>query len=121
MTDKSIPSERCRVAKAVAILGEPKRTVQALAARGLLPGAMKSPTGRWTFNEAALRQYVRNGERQQERAAWQKSGKRRSGVTGATKPYGGASRSAAPSSGGAYEQAMAALLRGAGKSAVSRN
>lgn len=50
--------ERIRADAVAAILGIEVRTVQALAARGELPGAMK--IGRlWTFDESALRLWIR--------------------------------------------------------------
>lgn len=53
--------ERVRSSRASEITGLPVRTVQALAARGELPGAAK--LGKvWTFDEARLRAWVRQGE-----------------------------------------------------------
>jgi len=48
--------ERIRAHVAAGILGVETRTVQALAARGELPGAAKIG-GLWTFDEAALRNW----------------------------------------------------------------
>jgi excisionase family DNA binding protein len=55
--------ERGTIEEAVEILGLPMRTVQAMAARGGLPGAAKIGR-RWTFGLAALRQFVKEKERQ---------------------------------------------------------
>lgn len=50
--------ERVRPTDAVAITGLSLRTVQALALRGEIPGAAKLG-GSWTFDEAALRNWIR--------------------------------------------------------------
>ncbi len=50
--------ERVRAHVAAGILGVEVRTVQALAARGEVPGAAKIG-GLWTFDEAALRNWIR--------------------------------------------------------------
>ena len=55
--------ERGLVAHACSILGLPERTVQGMAARGELPGAAKLGK-RWTFNLEALRQFVKEKERE---------------------------------------------------------
>lgn len=49
--------ERIRAHHAATILGVELRTVQALAARGELPGAAKIG-GLWTFDESALRRFA---------------------------------------------------------------
>lgn len=50
--------ERIRAIEASDILGVELRTVQAMAARGELPGAAK--VGKlWTFDEPALRQWIK--------------------------------------------------------------
>lgn len=54
-----VKMERIRAAAAAGILGVEVRTVQALAARGDLPGAAKIG-GLWTFSEAALRTWIRD-------------------------------------------------------------
>ncbi|OYX67701.1 MAG: hypothetical protein B7Y95_22530 [Rhizobiales bacterium 32-66-11] len=51
--------ERIRAFEASAILGVEVRTVQALACRGELPGACKIG-GLWTFDEAALRAWIKD-------------------------------------------------------------
>jgi hypothetical protein len=54
-------TERIRVSKASGILGVSVRALQDMAARGEVPSAAK--IGRvWTFNEAALRRFVRQKE-----------------------------------------------------------
>ena len=68
--------ERVSIERAAVILGPPLRTVQALAARGEIPGAAKIG-GRWTFDIEKLRRLVR----QRERETWQ-SGRRRPDATG---------------------------------------
>ncbi|MGU3496128.1 helix-turn-helix domain-containing protein [Xanthobacteraceae bacterium A53D] len=50
--------ERIRSHSAASILGVETRTVQALAARGEVPGAAKIG-GLWTFDEAALRNWIK--------------------------------------------------------------
>jgi hypothetical protein len=60
--------ERIAIAEASAILGRPIRTVSDMAARGLLPTAAKIGS-RWTFVEAALRQYVKDEEEATARRA----------------------------------------------------
>lgn len=55
------PAERIKMARAIVITGENGRTLQALAARGAIPGAAK--LGKcWTFNEAELRNWIRDRE-----------------------------------------------------------
>lgn len=98
--------ERVTIDGAVAILGVPARTVQALAAAGELPGSAKIGR-RWTFDEAALRRWVAEKERETCRSEMP----RRTAI-GAAMSCGGASRSAARNSDGAYEQAMRRLLSG---------
>lgn len=58
--------ERIKLRDAAAILGGNMRTVQALAARGQIPGASKLG-GLWYFDEAAFRKWVKDGERCQQR------------------------------------------------------
>lgn len=54
---REIKPERIRVRQAAAILGIAARTVQLMALRGELPRAAR--VGRvWTFEEAALREYI---------------------------------------------------------------
>lgn len=54
--------ERIRLSRAASILGGTQRTVQALAARGQIPGASKVG-GLWYFDEAAFRQWIKDKER----------------------------------------------------------
>lgn len=98
--------ERVRVDDAAAILGISGRTVQALAARGEIPGAAKIG-GLWTFDEAALRLWIR------EKATCQIDPRRRSSHTGAETRSGLVSRSTERSIEKAYEQALQRLRRGA--------
>jgi Helix-turn-helix domain len=56
-----IVSERIQSNQAMAILGVPLRSVQNLAAGGVLPSAAKYVSG-WTFDEKALRRYVAERE-----------------------------------------------------------
>ena|SRR4249919_378889 len=50
--------ERVGISEASLIAGIPKRTLQAFAAAGDVPGAGK-PKGRWTFDVEMLRRWVR--------------------------------------------------------------
>jgi len=97
--------ERIRASAAAAILGLEVRTVQALAARGSIPGAAKLG-GTWTFDETALRNWIR------EKSTCQTSPRRRSIPSGAATRYGRGSRLAAESIERAYEQAVRKSLRG---------
>jgi hypothetical protein len=56
--------ERVGIDDAVAILGLKKRTVEAMALRGQLPGAAKL-ANRWTFDLQLLRTYVRDEVKRQ--------------------------------------------------------
>lgn len=97
--------ERIRAPAAAAILGLEVRTVQALAARGSIPGAAKLG-GTWTFDETALRNWIR------ERSTCQTSHRRQSIPSGAATRYGRGSRSTAESIEKACEQALRRLRRG---------
>ena len=55
-------AERVGIGEAVLIAGVPKRTLQAFAASGGIPGAGK-PAGRWTFDVNELRQWARKVSR----------------------------------------------------------
>lgn len=57
MTPLPLKPERIGASQAAAILGINRRTVQSMALRGELPGAAKIG-GLWTFDEAALREWV---------------------------------------------------------------
>ncbi len=73
--------ERVRSPVAAAILGVEVRTVQSLAARGELPGAVK--IGKlWTFDESALRTWLR------EQAKCLTDQRRRNIPTGEVRRYG---------------------------------
>jgi hypothetical protein len=54
--------ERVGISEAVLIAGIPKRTLQAFAASGGIPGAGK-PAGRWTFDVEELRRWARKVNR----------------------------------------------------------
>lgn len=106
--------ERIRAKDAALILGEPVRTVQAMAARGEIPGAAKL-TRAWTFDERALRAWLTDRVRAHETP----SEKRRQVRIGAAISSGVASRSRGGKSGSPYEQMMQRLLRGGLKPAAS--
>jgi hypothetical protein len=112
----AIVPERVKMAAAIAMTGESERTLQALAARGKIPGASK-PSKCWTFDVVELRNWVELGKpcqsdklteamsvRQRTRSNTARSGER-------------ASRSPTGSSEEAYQQAMARLR---GKERASR-
>jgi hypothetical protein len=106
---KTIPAERCLIADAVAIVGVPKRTLQALAARGEISGAAIIGR-RWTFDIDALRAYVR----ERELASCHSDKPHPSPPGGGPRPAA-STRPAALRSDGAYERAMERLRRGGGK------
>jgi hypothetical protein len=54
--------ERVGISEASLIAGIPKRTLQAFAASGGIPGVGK-PAGRWTFDVNELRQWARKVNR----------------------------------------------------------
>ena len=54
-------AERIRIAEAARINGSKRRTLQKMAAQGIIPGAAKIDSG-WSFNEGALRAWVRTKE-----------------------------------------------------------
>lgn len=56
-------AERVGIASAALIAGLPKRTLQALASEGAIPG-VAMPAGRWTFDVADLRRWARNINRE---------------------------------------------------------
>jgi excisionase family DNA binding protein len=60
--------ERIKTAEAALIVGLSVRTVQAMAARGELPGAARIGS-LWTFNEAKLQQFILDKEHETERRA----------------------------------------------------
>jgi excisionase family DNA binding protein len=106
--DRGDRGGRGTVEQAAAILGIPRRTVQALAARGELPGAAKFGR-RWTFELEKLRRYIRTKERQQCG-----NQKLQPAATGAAPPSGVASASTGANTGGRYTQVTRQLrARGA--------
>lgn len=84
---RSAPNERGTVEQAVAIIGLPMRSVQAMAARGEIPGAAKFRR-RWTFDLRKLRELVE----QRERESWLSAEQRhRPAAIGVATRYGVAS------------------------------
>ena len=62
-TARNIVQERGTIAEAVAIIGLPARTVQAMAAIGKIPSAAKlAGSRRWTFDLSALRRWIKHEE-----------------------------------------------------------
>jgi len=108
-----IRRERGTIDEAVAIIGYPARTVQAMAAAGRIPGAAK-PGRRWTFDLDVLRRWIK----QEEKKRWQ-SDERRPIAIGAAGSFGGVSRLPARSTDGAYARAMARLQSGASRRSVN--
>ncbi|MEP9376149.1 helix-turn-helix domain-containing protein [Aquabacter sp. CN5-332] len=102
---RTVTFERIRAHAAAGILGIETRTVQALAARGELPGACKIG-GLWTFDEAALRNWIR------ERTQCQNDQKRRNTPTGGETRYGRGFPLKVEKSVKACEQALQQLRRG---------
>ena len=103
MTRATVTRERIRPHDAAAITGLRIRTVQAMAARGEIPGAAKLG-GSWTFDEAALRNWIK------ERTTCPKDRRRQSTHTGEGIRYGRALPLADVNIERAYEQAMSKLL-----------
>lgn len=104
MKRKAIVFERIRADAAAGILGVEVRTVQALAARGEVPGAAKIG-GLWTFDESALRSWIK------ERTQCQKDRRPRSTATGEGKRSGRDLPLQATKSARACEQALRELRR----------
>lgn len=96
--------ERIRAHRAATILGSTPRTVQALAARGELPGAAKIG-GLWTFDEAALRTYIK------DRTACPKDRRPLNTHSGEAMSYGRGSPLQDRNSAKASQQALRELLR----------
>jgi len=88
--------ERCKVSQARLITGLEKRTLQALASAGRIPGASKLG-GVWTFDEPTLRRWARNGE-----SKW------RGTSTGAERRGGADFKPMEPSTAKAYERLFGA-------------
>jgi hypothetical protein len=103
--------ERGPIDDAVAILGLKKRTVEAMALRGQLPGAAKL-ANRWTFDLELLRSYVRDEVKRQ----WAENTQRHQrAVTGVAIPSTAGLGSKAASSSGRYAQAIQRLRRSGGR------
>ncbi|MGI3902682.1 MAG: tyrosine-type recombinase/integrase [Janthinobacterium lividum] len=94
-------AERIGRQDAAAIMGLPERTVTLLARRKEIPGAAILGR-RWTFDEVALRAWIRSKEDE----VWQDHGSPRRAATGAARRSGVASRSRASNTDEAYEQMM---------------
>jgi predicted DNA-binding transcriptional regulator AlpA len=107
-------TERIGIADVARILGESPRTVQAMAARGDIPSALKLAK-RWTFRETAVRAWVEDREDQ----VWQKEQSRRPVRTGGGTLSGGVSRSPVARSDSAYERMMQKLRSAGSKPAAS--
>jgi hypothetical protein len=103
--------ERGTISDAMGILGIDKaRTIEAMAARGIIPSAAKIGR-RWTFNLAALRTFVKD----QEREAWQRSERHPRAVIGSGMSSTGARGSRASWNGSHSEQIIRRWRSGAGK------
>ena len=99
-------AERCTIETAELILGLKRRNIQAMAARGEIPGAAK--LGHlWTFNVAQLRRYVTERQRQCS------NGKRQRDAFGVVVPFGVASISTAARSEDRFKQATRKLRHSA--------
>jgi excisionase family DNA binding protein len=105
--------ERITAFEAALILGVPLRTVQALAAHGQLPTAARIGR-RWTFNEAALRTFIRNRELETEEKARLRTGHPK-GIERSLGRSAAGRRSTVRSGDGASGQAIQKLLARAAK------
>jgi hypothetical protein len=56
-------AERCTIETAQLILGLKRRNIQAMAARGAIPGAEQRADGEWLFDVARLRAFIKESER----------------------------------------------------------
>ena len=75
--------ERITIDEARPLIGLPTRTVQAMAARGEIPGATKFRR-RWTFDRSKLEGWIA----QKETETWQNAQKRRPAAIGEGLPSG---------------------------------
>lgn len=98
-------AERIRANRAAVILGVEIRTVQALALRGELPNAAKIG-GVWTFDEAALRNYIK------ERIQCPRDRRPLNTHTGEVASYGRGSPLQARNAEKAWQQTLRELRRG---------
>src|ERR1700683_4960595 len=97
----SLP-ERCTIEAAELILGLKRRNVQAMSARGEIPGAAKFGSI-WTCDIAMLRRYVT----EQEERGWPRNvQRRRRDATGARVPSGAALGKTAATSDGHLKQTI---------------
>jgi hypothetical protein len=103
--------ERGGIDDAVAILGHKKRTVEAMALRGQLPGAAKL-ANRWTFDLELLRTYVRDEVKRQ----WAENARtRQQAASGVAILSMAGLGSSAVSSSGRYAQAIRRLRQSGGR------
>jgi hypothetical protein len=109
------PAERGTIEQAQVIIGLPRRTVQALAAKGAIPGAAKFGR-RWTFDIGKLRRLVQDKEKETWRTGNQKH---RPAATGGAIPSGAALRSTAATSDGRFTQVTRRLRENAARRARS--
>lgn len=95
-------AERIQSAAAARLTGLSLRGLQAMAARGCIPGAAKLGS-RWTFDPITLRRWIRSQERRPCPAT---------SIVAAT-PGGAASRSRAATTDAVYERAIGLRRAGA--------
>lgn len=107
--------ERIGSREVAKIMGEPLRTVQAMAADGKIPSAAQLLSSRWTFDEKTIRAWIKDREDE----VWRKSERRRRAPIGAAKPYGADLSSRAGRSDGAYERTMSMLRSGGSRPAAT--
>ncbi len=98
-------AERCTIEKAELILGLKRRNIQAKAARGAIPGAIKLGN-LWTFDVAELGNYLKRQGEQQCAA------RLRQDASGVIKPFGAAFTSPAGNLDGRYKQVIQKLRHG---------
>ena len=109
----SLP-ERCTIKTAELILGLKRRNIQAKAARGAIPGAIKLGN-LWTFDVAELGNYLKRQGEQQCAARLQLD------ASGVVKLFGAAFTSMAGNSDGRYKQVIQKLRHsGAGQHKTAR-
>lgn len=95
-------AERCTIEQAELILGLKRRNIQAMAARGQIPGAIKLGN-LWTFGIAELRKYLTRESGRQCVA------KPRPDAFGVAKPFGAAFTSTVRNPGDRYKQVIQKL------------
>ena len=97
-----VSAVRCTIEKAELILGLKRRNIQAKAARGAIPGAIKLGN-LWTFDVAELGNYLKMQGEQQCAARLQPD------ASGVVKSFGAAFTSMAGNSDGRYKQVIQKL------------